>query len=83
MDRNRGEGASLGERTCVRDVSGLAVYLAEEVCVNKDIAVGGELLEMKVHAEEKGSLFITVWDPTPLMNLQVHHKQISSQDVKC
>lgn len=38
--------------------------------MKKDVAAGGELLELRVHAEEKKLLFSIVGDPASLMNLQ-------------
>lgn len=38
--------------------------------MKKDVAAGGELLELRVHVEEKESLFSIVGDPASLMRLQ-------------
>lgn len=70
MDGNGGEGADLGEKERARDVKAHAASMDEDVRVKKDVAVGGDLLEMRVHAEEKESLFSIVGDPASLMNLQ-------------
>lgn len=55
----KGGGASLGEKKCVRDVRVRAVYIVEEVCVKRDVAVGGEL-ETGIHFRKKELLFSIV-----------------------
>lgn len=51
----------------------------ENIRVKKDVAAGGDLLEIRVHVEEKELFLSIVGDPPSLMNLQ--EKSTTSRSV--